>query len=202
MVRKTSVVPLPAATCEELSEHVLTAGQPVNVRTTGFGNVPKEGVTVMSYFAEAPTAIVAGPELLIVKLNALLCTVRAMVVFAVSEPDVPITVIVYAPGGVPDAPAVVVTARKTSVVPLPAATCAELSEQVVCGGHPVNERTTALGNVPEEGVIVMSYFPEDPTAIVAGPELESEKLNAIACTANAITVLAVCEPDVPVTVIE
>ena len=66
----------------------------------------------------------------------------------------------------------------------------------------MNERTTALGNVPEEGVIVMSYFPEDPTAIVAGPELESEKLNAVACTMKAITVLAVCEPDVPVTVIE
>jgi hypothetical protein len=66
----------------------------VDVRVTGFGNVPTEGVTVMSYFPEAPTAIVAGPELLIVKLNALLCTVTAMVVFAVSEPEVPIAVIV------------------------------------------------------------------------------------------------------------
>jgi hypothetical protein len=72
---------------------VLTAGQPVNVRATGFGNVPAEGVTVMSYFPEDPTTMVAGPELLIEKLKALLCTVSEIVVLAVCEPDVPVTVI-------------------------------------------------------------------------------------------------------------
>jgi hypothetical protein len=37
--------------------------------------------------------------------------------------------------------------------------------------------------VPVEGVTVMSYFPDDPAAIVAGPELDSEKLNAL-CTVS------------------
>lgn len=90
-VSKTSVVLLPAATCVVLSEQVLTAGQPVNVRATGFGNVPMDGIIVMSYFADAPIAIVAGPELLIVKLNAI--TVREMAVFAITAPVVPVTVI-------------------------------------------------------------------------------------------------------------
>ena len=95
IVRKTSVAPLPAATWDELSEQVLTAGQPVNVRVTGFGNVPDEGVTVMSYFADDPAVIVEGPELFMEKLNALVCvvTVNAIVVFAVSGPDVPPTAI-------------------------------------------------------------------------------------------------------------
>lgn len=91
-VRKTSVVPLPAATCAVLREQVLTAGQPVNARATGFGNVPLEGVIVTSYFADDPIAIVAGPELLIVKLNAF--TVKEIVVLAVRAPDIPTTVAV------------------------------------------------------------------------------------------------------------
>jgi hypothetical protein len=91
-VRKTSAVPLPAATFAVLSEQVLTAGQPVNVRATGFGNVPLDGVIVTSYFADDPIAIVAGPELLIVKLNAF--TLKEIVVFAVRAPDVPMTVTV------------------------------------------------------------------------------------------------------------
>jgi hypothetical protein len=74
-----------------LNEHVLTAGQPVNVRATGFGKVPAEGVIEMSYFADDPTAIVAGPELLIMKLNAI--TEREMAVFARTAPEVPVTVI-------------------------------------------------------------------------------------------------------------
>ena len=83
---------LPAATCAVLSEHVLTAGQPVNVRATVFGKVPAEGVIVTSYFADDPTAIVAGPELLMVKLNAI--TENEIVVFAVREAEVPMTLIV------------------------------------------------------------------------------------------------------------
>ena len=83
---------LPAATCAVLREHVLTAGQPVNVRTTGFGNVPAEGVIVTSYFADDPIAIVAGPELLMVKLNAI--TERVIVVLAVRDPEVPLRAIV------------------------------------------------------------------------------------------------------------
>jgi hypothetical protein len=48
------------------------AVQPVTVKATAFGNVPAEGVTLMSYFPEDPAATVAGPELLIEKLNVLL----------------------------------------------------------------------------------------------------------------------------------
>jgi hypothetical protein len=91
-VRKTSDVPLPAAISALSSEQVLTSGQPVNVRTTGFGNVPLDGVIVTSYFADDPIAIVAGPELLMLKLNAI--TENEMVVFAVREAEVPMTVIV------------------------------------------------------------------------------------------------------------
>jgi hypothetical protein len=74
---------------------VLTAGHPVNVIVTGFGNVPDEGVTLMSYFADDPAAIVEGPELFMEKLNAPACvvTVSGIVVFAVSGPDVPVTAI-------------------------------------------------------------------------------------------------------------
>ena len=63
---------------------------------TGFGNVPDEGVTVMSYFAEDPAVIVGGPELFMEKLNAPACvvTVSEIVVFAVRAPDVPLTAIV------------------------------------------------------------------------------------------------------------
>jgi len=88
-VRKTSLVPLPAATCAVLSEQVLTAGQPVNVSATGFGNVPLDGAIVTSYFADDPIAMVAGPELLIVKLNAI--TERVIVVLAVRAAEVPLT---------------------------------------------------------------------------------------------------------------
>jgi hypothetical protein len=70
---------------------VLTAGQPVNVRATVFWKVPAEGVTVTSYFADDPTAIVAGPELLMVKLNAI--TERDIFVLAIRDPDVPVTAI-------------------------------------------------------------------------------------------------------------
>jgi hypothetical protein len=91
-VRKTLAVPLPAATTAVSNEQVLAAGHPVNERATGFGNVPVEGVIVMSYLAEDPETIVAGPELLIEKLNALFCTVSASVVFSVNDPDVPVTV--------------------------------------------------------------------------------------------------------------
>lgn len=96
MVIKTSVGPLPDATSDELSEQVLTAGQPVNVIFTEFGNVPDEGVTLMSYFAEDPAVIAGGPELFMEKLNALACvvTVSEIVVPAVSAPDVPATAIV------------------------------------------------------------------------------------------------------------
>ena len=85
------MVLLPAVTCAVLSEQVLTAGQPVNVRATGFGKVPAEGVIVTSYFADDPTAIVAGPELLMVKLNAI--TESDIFVLAVRDPDVPVTAI-------------------------------------------------------------------------------------------------------------
>lgn len=194
-----SVPPLPAATWDELRVHVLTAGQPVNVSATGFGNVPDEGVTVMSYFADDPTVIVGGPELLMEKLNAPVCavTARGMIVFAVSEPDAPVTVIGYAPAGVPT---VVATVRNTSVTPLPAATIALSNEHVAAAGQPVNDRATGFGNVPADGVIVMSYFPEDPAAIVAGPELLIEKLNALFCTVSGSTAVAFTDPEVPVTV--
>jgi hypothetical protein len=86
-------------------------------------------------------------------------------------------------------------------VPLPAETVELSSEHVAEAGHPVKARATAFGNVPVEGVIVMSYFPDDPAAIVAGPELFIEKLNVLLCTMKGMTVVAVCDPDVPVTVI-
>jgi len=47
----------------------------------------------------------------------------------------------------------------------------------------------------------MSYFPDDPAAIMAGPELVIEKLNVLLCTMKEVRVVAVCDPDVPVTVI-
>lgn len=75
------------------SEQVAEAGQPVTVSATGFGNAPVEGVTVMSYFPDDPGEIVAGPELLIEKLNEPVCTVKATTVFDVSDADVPMTVI-------------------------------------------------------------------------------------------------------------
>jgi hypothetical protein len=198
MVRKTSAVPLPAATCAELREHVMTEGQGVKDKTTGFGNEPDDGVIVTSNLAEDPTAIVGAPALLIEKLNALACTVKEMVVFSVSEPDVPLTVIEYGPAGVPTA---VATVRKTSVVPLPAATCVELREHVLAAGHPVNDSATGFGNMPTEGVTVMSYFPEDPATMFGGPELLIEKLNALLCTVSDSEAPAFADPDVPVIVI-
>jgi hypothetical protein len=95
-----------------------------------------------------------------------------------------------------------VTLIKTSVVPLPEGTVALSSEQAAEAGQPVTVKATGLGNVPMEGVTVMSYFPDDPEEIVAGPELFIEKLNTPACTVKATTVFAVSDPDVPVTVIE
>jgi len=92
-LRRTFVVPLPEATVALSSEQVDETGQPVTVRTTGFGNVPVEGVTVMSYFPDDPGEIVAGPELLMEKLNGVTCTVKATTVFDVSDADVPMTVI-------------------------------------------------------------------------------------------------------------
>lgn len=190
------MAPLPAATCAVLSEQVLTAGQPVNVRATGFGNVPLDGVIITSYFADDPIAMVAGPELLIVKLNGI--TEREMVVLAVRDPEVPLTAMEYRPTGVP---AAVATVRKTSVVPLPAPTVELSSEQLAEVGQPVKPSATGFGNVPVEGVSVMSYFPDDPAAIVAGPELFMEKLKVLLCTMKEMTVVAICAPDVPVTVI-
>jgi hypothetical protein len=70
-VRKTSVVPLPAAIVELSKVQVVPSGQPRNVKATGFGKVPDEGVTVMLYFAEFPAVIEAGPEFDSEKLNAL-----------------------------------------------------------------------------------------------------------------------------------
>ena len=88
------------------------------------------------------------------------------------------------------------------MVPLPEGTSVELSEQLAAEGHPVNDSTAGFGNALPEGVIVMSYFPEDPTSIVAGPELLIEKLKGAACTVKATIVFAVSDPDVPMTVIE
>jgi hypothetical protein len=65
------------------------------------------------------------------------------------------------------------------------------SEQLAEAGQPVKARATKLGNVPVEGVSVMPYFPDDPAAIVAGPELVIEKLNVLLCTEKGMTVFAV-----------
>ena len=92
-MRETPVVPLPPATCVELREHVLAAGHPVNDSATGFAKVPAEGATVMSYLPEDPATMVAGPELLIEKLNAVLWTVSDSVALALAEPEVAVTVI-------------------------------------------------------------------------------------------------------------
>jgi len=73
---------------------------------------------------------------------------------------------------------------------------------VVAEGQPVNDSTAGLGNALPEGVTVMSYFPVEPTSIVAGPELLIEKLNGAACTIKATTVFDVSDADVPMTVIE
>lgn len=88
------------------------------------------------------------------------------------------------------------------MAPLPADTSIEFSEQVVAEGQPVIDSTAGFGNALPEGVIVMSYFAEDPTSIVAGPELLIEKLNGAACTVKATTVFDVSDADVPTTVIE
>jgi hypothetical protein len=96
------VAALPALTCVELSEHAVTEGHSehviteehaVNVKVTGLGKVPDEGVTTTAYWPEEPIVIVAGPELLMLKLNAppMVCTVRETEIFAVCEPDVPVT---------------------------------------------------------------------------------------------------------------
>jgi len=45
----------------------------------------------------------------------------------------------------------------------------------------------------------MSYFAELPAIMADGPELESEKLNAL-CTTSVNSALALTKPDVPVTV--
>ena len=72
--------------------------------------------------------------------------------------------------------------RKTSVAPLPAPIAALSNVQVVPRGQPKNVSATGFGKVPDEGVTVMSYFAEFPAIIAAGPELESEKLNALCTT--------------------
>jgi hypothetical protein len=70
MVSTTPVVPLPAATCGELSGQLLARGQPAIVRVTGFGKVPEDGTTLRLYVADCPAMTVCGPEvLLIAKLN-------------------------------------------------------------------------------------------------------------------------------------
>jgi hypothetical protein len=84
---------------------------------------------------------------------------------------------------------VVATVRKTSLVPLPAAIVAVSNEQTVGATQPVTVSATGFGNVPVEGVIVMSYFPEDPAAIDGGPELLIEKLKVLLCTIKEMTVL-------------
>jgi hypothetical protein len=67
--------------------------------------------------------------------------------------------------------------RTTLVVPLPAGTCAELSEQVLATGQPMNFRATGLGNVPEDGVTLKSYVAVCPAVTVCAPEvLAIEKL--------------------------
>lgn len=91
-VRETFVVPLPAGTCVAESVQVLAAGHPVNVIATAAGNVPAEGLTVMSYFAGEPAVITAGPELLIEKLNAPVCTVSERFTLALRDkPELPLT---------------------------------------------------------------------------------------------------------------
>jgi len=73
-VRKTSVVPLPAAIVELSKVQVVASGQPRNVKATAFGNAPDDGVTVMSYFAEFPAVIEVGPELESENVNVLFTT--------------------------------------------------------------------------------------------------------------------------------
>lgn len=66
----TGVVPLPAGICDVLSEHVLAAGQPADVRARGFGNVPEDGATLRLYVADCPAMTACGPEVLLTeKLN-------------------------------------------------------------------------------------------------------------------------------------
>jgi hypothetical protein len=55
----------------------------------------------------------------------------------------------------------------------------------------MNDRVAGFGNALPDGVMVMSYFPDDPASIVAGPELLIEKLNGAGCTLKATVVLAV-----------
>jgi hypothetical protein len=86
---------------------------------------------------------------------------------------------------------VVATVRKTSLVPLPATIVAVSNEQTVGAAQAVTVSATAFGNVPVEGVSVMSYFPKDPAAIDGGPELLIEKLKVLLCAMKETTVLAV-----------
>ena len=127
---------------------VVPRGQPKNVSSTELGNVPLDGVTLMSYLAEAPATVVAGPELDREKLNAL-CTTSVNSAVALTKPEVPLTVIVeYVAGGVP---AWVATVSATLVAPLPAATVAGLNEQLLCTGNPEHESITGFGKLPTEG---------------------------------------------------
>ena len=147
-VRKTSVVPLFAAIEAVSNVQVVPRGQPKNVSATAFGKVPDEGVTVMSYLAEFPAIIVAGPEFDREKLNAL-CTTSVNSAVALTKPDVPVTAILeYVPGGVPDCVARVST---TLVAPLPPPTVAGLNEQLLCTGSPEHESVTGSGKLPTEG---------------------------------------------------
>ena len=84
----TPVVPPPAGICDALSEHVLAAGQPANVRATGFGNVPEDGTTLRLYVADWPAMTACDPEVLLTeKLNPPMTVTDKFCVCVVSPGD-------------------------------------------------------------------------------------------------------------------
>ena len=147
-VRKTSVVPLPAAIVALSKAQVVPRGQPKKVSATGLGNGPPEGVTVMSYFAEFPATITPGPELDSEKVKAL-CTTSVNSALSLATPEVPLTSIVeYVPTGVVPS---VVRVSVTLVAPLSLGTVAGLKEQLLFVGRLVHKKLTGFGKVPADG---------------------------------------------------
>lgn len=62
-------------------------------------------------------------------------------------------------------------ARITLVGPLPAGTCAALSEHMLAAGQLLNDRATALGNIPEDGATLRLYVAACPAITVCAPEV-------------------------------
>lgn len=174
-----------------LHEPVTPLGKPETFRVTLPVN-PFTGVTsTVSVAVEPTTTLIRESEDEMVKLPFEgVVTVRAIVVVALSAPDVPVTVM-----SVVAAVAVLATVRVSTLV------------EVV--GLVANEAVTPVGRPLAESVVLPVRQPASPTVIVSAPlppcaidradtEGESVKLCGAAVTVTAMVVDAVNVPDVPV----